>query len=244
MRRFLPGLLIALAVSAFAADKIEKHQFDSNSGRRTYYLYVPPMVNASAPVPLLLVLHGSGHNGLSLVEPWKDLAKRENFIVAGPDSTDPQQWSAPGDGPGPLYDLVEALKSKYPINPRRVYMFGHSAGASFGLQMALLESNYFAAAAVHAGYVPGKADVLIAGAERKIPLQIQVGSQDQVIPVEASRQTRDDLVAAGFAPQFLEIPGHDHNYYVVSKSVNRTAWDFLKNIELRADPVYRIVLFR
>ena len=45
----------------------------------------------------------------------------------------------------------KTLKSKYPINPRRVYLFGHSAGASFALHMSLMESQYFAAAAIHAG---------------------------------------------------------------------------------------------
>ncbi len=51
---------------------------------------------------------------------------------------------------------LKSLKTKYPINPRRVYLFGHSAGAIFALHMSLMESQYFAAAAVHAGALRGR----------------------------------------------------------------------------------------
>jgi poly(3-hydroxybutyrate) depolymerase len=103
------------------------------------------------------MLHGSNRTGNSLVEKWKDLAKKENFIIAGPDATDLSFWGTPQDGPEFLRDLVEELKSKHPINPRRVYLFGHSAGASFAIQMSLLESQYFAATAIHAGALANEA---------------------------------------------------------------------------------------
>ena len=131
----------------------------SKEKQRTYYLFVPETIKASAP--LIVLLHGSTRNGESLVVKWKDLAESEGIIIAGPDSTDSAKWTAPTDGPEFLYDLVEALTQKYPINPRRVYLFGHSAGASFGLQMSLFESEYFAATAVHAGALNGQADRLL-----------------------------------------------------------------------------------
>src|SRR2546425_7221559 len=70
--------------------------------KRPYYLFVPDSLDAR-PVPLLIVLHGSGRDGKSLVDPWRDLASREGFIVAGPDAADRRAWIAPDDGPAFLY---------------------------------------------------------------------------------------------------------------------------------------------
>jgi poly(3-hydroxybutyrate) depolymerase len=143
--------LLLFFTSASAKDDITKELITSNGKTRVYYLYVPSTIKPGSPAPLIVMLHGSGRVGMSLVEKWKDLAKKEGFIIAGPDSLDTRVWGMPQDGPDFLRDLVEELKAKYPINPRRVYLFGHSGGAIFALEMSLMESQYFAATAVHAG---------------------------------------------------------------------------------------------
>jgi poly(3-hydroxybutyrate) depolymerase len=55
----------------------------------------------------------------------------------------------PADGPAFLYFLIEAVKAKHAVDGRRMYLFGHSAGAEFALTMGLIESEFFAAVAVH-----------------------------------------------------------------------------------------------
>src|SRR5580765_4397938 len=103
---FVPG-------SAAAKDEITKELITSQGKTRAYYLYVPSTLKPATPAPLIVMLNGSGRVGTSLVEKWKDLAKKESLIIAGPDSTDPRGWDAPQEGPDYLHDLVEALKSKY-----------------------------------------------------------------------------------------------------------------------------------
>src|ERR1700704_2026334 len=128
----IAALLVLPINCAAPGDEITKELITSKGKTRAYYLYVPATVKASSsPVPLIVMLHGSGRVGVSLVEKWKDLAKKEGFIIAGPDSLDTRVWGMPQDGPDFLRDLVEELKVKYPINPRRVYLFGHSGGAIF-----------------------------------------------------------------------------------------------------------------
>lgn len=235
----IAALLILPLNSAVASDEITKELITSKGKTRAYYLYVPATVKASSPAPLIVMLHGSGRVGMSLVEKWKDLAKKEGFIIVGPDSSNTQVWGSPQDGPDFLRDLVEELKTKYPINPRRVYLFGHSAGASFALEMSLMESQYFAAVAIHAGALPTDDIDLIDSAKRKIPIFIQVGDRDPGLPVKVVRATRDALNAKGFAVELTELPNHDHWYYDLAPKINRTAWDFLKKFELESDPVYR-----
>ena len=232
-------IFLLAGVTASAKDDITKELITSNGKTRAYYLYVPSTVKPESPVPLIVMLHGSGRVGMSLVEKWKDLAKKENLIIAGPDSSNSQGWGMPQDGPDFLRDLVEELKRKYPINPRRVYLFGHSAGAIFALETSLMESEYFAATAIHAGALAPDDRELIQMAKRKIPMFIQVGDSDQSFPLKAVRATRDLLNQNGFAVQLTEIPKHDHWYYDLAPKINLAAWEFLKKYELSQDPVYR-----
>jgi poly(3-hydroxybutyrate) depolymerase len=230
--------LLLVAVSCGSAkDDITKELIKSNGKERAYYLYVPSTIKG--PAPLIVMLHGSGRNGVTLVEKWKDYAKKENIIIVGPDATNVRGWGSPQDGPDFLRDLVEELKTKYPINPRRVYLFGHSAGASFSLHMGLMESEYFAAVAIHAGALRDDDMRVIELAKRKIPISMQVGDSDQMVPVKYCRATRDALKEAGFTVDLIEIENHDHWYYDKAAKFNQTAWEFLKKYELDKDPQYR-----
>jgi predicted esterase len=243
MKPCLLLILLLLSVSSVPSvvkDDITKELIKSNGKERAYYLYVPATVTASSPAPLIVTLHGSGRNGITLVEKWKDYAKKEGIILAGPDASNSQGWSAPQDGPDFLRDLVEELKTKYPINPRRVYLFGHSAGACFAIHMSLMESQYFAAAAIHAGALRSKQEFeLIDLPKRKIPISIQVGDSDAFFPLKEVRATSDALQEAGFPVDMIEIKNHDHNYYTSAPKYNQTAWEFLKKHELPEDPQYQ-----
>src|SRR5918996_4899345 len=231
------ALLLAAVSSALAKDDITKELITFKGKERAYYLYVPSTVKG--PAPLIVMLHGSGRTGVTLVEKWKDYAKKEGIIIAGPDATNLRGWGSPQDGPDYLRDLVEELKSKYPINPRRVYLFGHSAGASFSLHMGLMESQYFAAVAIHAGALTKRDYDVIELAKRKIPISMQIGDSDPLVPLEIVRATRDALKEAGFTVDLIEIENHDHWYYDKASKFNQTAWDFLKKHELEGEPRFQ-----
>ena len=234
---FFTATILNSCPKASAAD-ITKELIVSQGKTRAYYLYVPDKLSPAKPVPLLVVLHGSNRNGITLVEKWKDLASKEGFIVVGPDASNLASWRTPEDGPDFLRDLIEALKAKYPINPRRVYLFGHSAGASFSLYMSLFESQYFAATAIHAGALPKQAYSYIDDAKRKIPVAIWVGTVDESFPLAVVRATRDAMNERGFAVHLTEIPDHDHWYYDLAPKINKEAWEFLKKYELTEAPQF------
>src|SRR5262245_44355657 len=234
---FLTLLLVPL--QAVAADEISKETLDSQGKKRTYYLLAPDSAKAASSVPLIVLLHGSGRNGLSLMEKWKDLASKEGVIIAGPDASDPQGWRVPEDGPAFIHELVEALKTKYPINPRRVYLFGHSAGAVYALNLSMLESEYFAATAIHAGsWRDQHGPTLMDYAKRKIPMAIFVGDRDAYFPLSSVKATEAALKERGFTLELTVMKGHDHWYYDLAPEINRKAWEFLKRHELKEDPRY------
>ena len=224
-------VLLLSPINPAASERITKETIDSHGTKRTYYLFVPD--NYKKNGPLIVTLHGSGHNGASLVEEWKNLASKEGIILAGPDSSNSQSWASPVDGPDLIHDVVEAVKTKYAINPRRVYLFGHSGGAVFALQIAVIESEYFAAAAIHAGAWRSHSELKVIDlAKRKIPIAITVGDRDQFFPLRDVNATCEALKSRGFTVQLSILGGHDHDYYSLASTINPPLWAFLAKQEL------------
>lgn len=248
MKRFVLIYCITFLLTPLtilASEKISKESIPYNNSKRTYYLFVPDTIKPAQQSPLIVLLHGSGRNGLSLVEKWKDSASKEGIILVGPDSADSSHWSVPKDGPDFLHVLVETIKSKYPVNPRRVYLFGHSGGAVFALNISMLESEYFAATAMHAGaWREPKEYEMLKYVTRKIPIAIWVGTNDLFFPLTSVRKTRDALQKQGVSVEVTEMPGHDHWYYGLASKVNQNAWEFLKGQELASDQQYIQYNFR
>ena len=233
-------IVLSLPTSALAVTegKVTRETIVFQKKTRTYYLFVPQNLNSSKPAPLVLLLHGSGGDGAGMIDIWKDLAEKEGIVLGGPAAIDRTHWSWGDDGPDFLHDVVEAIKAKHPINSRRVYVFGHSAGASFALMMSLLESEYFAATAIHAGTLTLEEYSLIGYARRKLPIMIFIGDKDQFVPLALVRGTRDSLASKGFPVELREMPKHDHRYADVAANLNRTAWEFFSKVELTSEPRY------
>jgi poly(3-hydroxybutyrate) depolymerase len=238
-RRVLWALLaVTLGFSEVAAAKTTKESVTSGGISRPYYLALPDKP-PSTPMPLIVLLHGSGRDGKSLLTHWEGLGNTEGLILVGAEATVREGWDMRKDGPDFLYDLVESVKSRSSVDPKRVYLFGHSAGAVHALGMAVLESEYFAAVAVHAGVIDSSNVPFIERAPRKTPVGLWVGTRDPQFPVEAVRRTRDALTTHGFSVQLVEIPGHTHWYYDRAGQINKEVWAFLKQQALAGEPKYQ-----
>jgi poly(3-hydroxybutyrate) depolymerase len=231
-------LLTLSSVAAFATAKPEKQTINSLGTERTYYTFVPEKL--TAPAPLLLLLHGSGRDGMSQINEWKDLAGKEGIILVAPDSANSREWSMNTDGPEFLHDVVEAVRAKHSIDGTRLYIFGHSAGAVFALYMGVMESQYFAAAGVHAGAMGEDFYAYLDLAKRKIPITIWVGTEDPYFKLPMVKATQAELNKHGFDAKVFEMKGHDHNYYAVSKELNPKIWEFLKSNKLDEDANWQV----
>ena len=231
-------LLAVTSAAAFAAAKPEKQTITSQGGERTYYTFVPEKL--TAPAPLLLLLHGSGRDGMSQINEWKDLAEKEGIILAAPDSANSREWSMNTDGPEFLHDVVEAVRAKHSVDGSRLYIFGHSAGAVFALYMGVMESRCFAAAGVHAGAIGEDFYPSLDLAQRKIPITIWVGTEDPYFKLTLVKATQAELNKHGFDAKVVEMKGHDHNYYAVSKDLNPKIWEFFKSNKLDDDASWQV----
>ena len=247
MRHFLAALLMFACALTHAraqgkSGAVVKGEVESGGRKRTYHLFAPAGKEPAKALPLVVVFHGSGQGGAALVEPWTGLAAREGFIVVGPDSADASKWSTPADGPEFVHDLVEHLKTKHPVDARRVYLFGYSAGSGFAINISLLESRYFAATAVFASATFSRQ--YASAAERRIPFLIRAGTDDEVFALRDVKATAKGLSELGFPVEFRELAGRGHNYYRVAAELNEEVWRFFIRHELKEEPDYRHYEFK
>jgi predicted esterase len=216
-------------ISAPSQPKSTKNTFEFAGHTRTFYSFVP---NGEGPLPLVLLLHGSGRNGQVMVDAWADLAAREHFMIAAPDAYDPAYWQPNLDSAEFLHAVVDQVEAKHAVDRNRIYLFGHSAGAVYSLLLAIFDSHYYAAISLHAGALQQTQSNIFANADRRMPIGIWVGDRDQFFPLEMVNASVKEFKANGFPVELTIIPIHDHNYYVISDEVNGKAWAFLKKYQL------------
>jgi poly(3-hydroxybutyrate) depolymerase len=241
MRQFLIGCTWALAVAGLSLAETgahtQKNTLSFGGESRTYYVFTPS--GLATPAPVLLLLHGSGNAGTSLIDLWQRLAQTEGIILVAPNSSDPADWDYRKDSPDFLHAVLDQVESTYAVDTRRVYLFGHSTGAVYALYLSIVESEYFAATAIYEGSLPASNFKLIASAQRRIPISIWVGTGDASFPLPQVRATRDAFNARGFTVELREISGHDQNYDAMAGDVNTAAWQFLGTNKLGKDPDFQ-----
>jgi poly(3-hydroxybutyrate) depolymerase len=235
-RLFLAFALLLAALPARAGD-IAKLSLAFAGRDRTYYLAAP---DGQVPAPLLLLLHGSGGNGLFMAQLWKDVAARAGIVLVAPDSLDTEKgWDLRTDGPDYIHAVIAAAQAAHPVDPRRLYVFGQSGGAVYSLTLAMLESEYFAAVAFHAGGWRSAAEYrATAYARRRIPIAINVGDKDEYFPLKSVRDTDAVLEKAGFPVTLNVLEGRRHTIADVPADFNEGVWAFLSAHTLADAPRY------
>ena len=232
------GAAILIAIALFQGDQDLRQTIVSSGRERSYRVFVPDGFGKSGPGPAVVLFNGSGSSVDGLMDPWKDIARRDGVMLIGPGALAQGAWRIPDDSPDFTQEVVEALKARFPIDPRRVYLFGHSGGAGHVLLLGLLESEYFAAVGAHAGALRSSDAPLLKVPKRKIPMAIWIGTKDQMVPLKMARDTLAVLTARGFPAKLAEINGHTHAYAERAKEVTGEAWAFLQKEALPADPKY------
>src|SRR5262245_7969499 len=210
----------------------------SNGQPRGYRVFVPDGFSKSAPGPVVILYNGSGSSVDGLMNPWKEIARRDGVMLIGPDAFQSGAWRIPQDSPDFTGEVVEEVKAKFPIDPRRGYLFGHSGGAGHVRLLGLLESEYFAAVGAHAGALSPDDRKLLDVPQRHIPMAIWVGTKDEMVPLKMVRDTLAVLTQRGFPAKVSELPGHTHSYAERATEVTAAAWEFLRKESLAAEPKF------
>jgi len=131
----------------------------SNDLVRRCHVHLPSNYEGSNYLPLLIALHGRLGTGKKMIKQtgFNGIADREGFIVVYPEGFK-RGWA---DGRGIAHadkrsvddvafivKLVKVLQEKFPIDPTRIYIAGHSNGGFMAQRLAIEHSHHFAAIAV------------------------------------------------------------------------------------------------
>lgn len=218
---------------------VERKTIQSGASLQSYVLYVPERRGETGLMPLLVVMHGAGGNGLEQVQAWLPLAAAESVILLGPNiENSARVWDQLYDHPEWIRGAIDQTAREHHVDSRRLYLWGYSAGGMFSFYLAFLESRYFAAAAVHGGVIENFKYQMADFARRKIPLAYYIGTRDQWWSVQQTRASRDALVSRGFPVHYVELEGADHNFHARSGEITRDAWSYMSRLSLEAAPQF------
>ena len=243
MKAITLAALMLIIGAAFVRTDVQGGQdvrvtLTSNGRERAYRVFIPEGFGKPAPGPAVVLFNGSGSPVDGLMDPWKEVARKESIALIGPDAFRSGAWRIPEDSPDFTQEVVASALSKFPIDQRRVYLFGHSGGAGHVILLGLLEAEFFAAVGAHASALRAEDRRLLDVPKRKIPMKIWAGTEDSMVPIKAVRDTLAALTAKGFPAQVSEIRGHTHSYAERGAATTAEAWEFLKPHALSADPVF------
>ncbi|MEQ1703923.1 MAG: alpha/beta fold hydrolase [Ilumatobacteraceae bacterium] len=162
---------------------------------RPFEVFTPSSYDEATPMPLVVLLHGFGASG-DIQEAYfqlQPLAEERGFLYVHPDGTvnqiGRQFWNATDaccgfattiDDSGYLLALIEQVEADYNVDPRRIYLVGHSNGGFMSYRMACDHADKIAAIASLAGAT--FADVEDCDPSEPVSVLQIHGTADETIP--------------------------------------------------------------
>ena len=239
----LPGCVASLPEKIPPGSKTYQKKVDTRImiSRRSYLVHVPPVLDAIAPLPPVVVVHGAFDTakGMEKISGFSALADEEGFVALYPNGMGLlgflQHWNAGHccgkaaaddvDDVGFLLEVIADVQQRLPIDPARIYMVGFSNGGMLAYRFAAEKTGVLAALATVAATAGGKASQdqplwHIPDPAGPLPLITFHGLSDGAIPA-----------AGGISPD----RGGSRSFLSVSDSVS--FW--VRNNGCSADPVER-----
>jgi predicted peptidase len=186
---------------------------------------------------VITFLHGNGDHGSDNrrqvregARVWAETANQERFpaFVLAPQCPAGDGWGRPAGLAGyptgspleALFELLDDVERRFPIDPRRRYITGMSGGGWGALRALSHQPGRFAAAILvcpageptrHPEVPPRENGVgVVAGLER-LPLWFFHGTADPIVPISLTRERVAALRRAGGAPRLTEYEGVKHD---------------------------------
>lgn len=184
----------------------------TSTGRQGAYLL--PRGREQAALPLLVMLHGTGGKGSTMILRLRPVAERDRFIAVAPDSVSVAgAWLAGQSSGGPSEDYRHVLATvrevlalpNVRVDAARVLIAGFSVGSGLAADIASREQMFTSFAVLH-GHV-----ALDAIGPRRVRGWLSTGDRDRTRPPDvmkglAERMRRD----AGFSDVSLQVFRVDH----------------------------------
>jgi phospholipase/carboxylesterase len=202
------GSLRALAWRASQRSAREFNLFESPQP----LAFIPDIVDAKKPAPMILLLHGAGQRAERLLTRITPAAQARGVIILAPQAAS-ATWDIIRAFRGAAINFSEdaqrldaslsALFAQFTIDPKRVAIGGFSDGASYALSLGPRNQELF----THImGFSPGGFVPFEDKARAKV--FVSHGRQDQILNFEnAAESVVPDMKAQGFDVRFEAFDG-------------------------------------
>lgn len=197
-------------------------------------VYVPASYDPKKSVPLVVLLHGRGDSENDMMaSPWvRAAAEAGSAIVIAPYARGDNQYVDPASTD--VYAALDVARSAFNIDPRRIYLAGHSMGGYGVFIVGPKHPQMWAAVlAASGGMVTEDMSAALHGFQQ-IPVFLVVGSNDPIVPQGYMKQNYDMLVASGIEAHYYEEPGGLHFIGTIKHSFAQAWHDMLAHTNLRA----------
>ena len=179
-----------------------------------YGFFIPPSYETSRPYPLVIYLHGSTDTVSWDLDWYHDPVQSEDPVfMLTPKSLEANNgwgnsWMPEhSEDMRKTLEVVALIREEYNIDPNRIYVHGASMGGFGIFNLLAKEPDLFAGAySICGGGDPATAEMVM-----NTPLWIFHGADDDVVPVELSRDMYQAIHRAGGAMvRYTEYPGVGH----------------------------------
>lgn len=236
-RRLVLGAATTLAVPQARAQpayaSAQFHTLDTGAGRRRFRLFAP---HQSAGRPLVLAFHGVSDSpaNMATYSRLDEAAAEHGWILAYP-AAETSRW--------PYFSarrmarevdfcgaLISHLVTTLDADATRVHLTGMSGGAFFINVVASRLSQQVASIAAHSGGlgILGRDGI---NAQRKFPVLVIHGQDDQVTPIDSGRAMAAQYQREGHAVEVVEYPNWGH-VWAHEHGVNQRIADFFQRTPL------------
>ncbi|MBI4230244.1 MAG: PDZ domain-containing protein [Planctomycetes bacterium] len=182
-------------------------------------------VTGDAPLPLVVLLHGTNSSTGYMFHNWEPVAGREALLAAPWGN---RNWNDGQEANDDAFvmKMVDEILAGFDIDLARIYVTGHSRGAYYTFEWGVERGDLFAAAGMFAG---GRA-ATDGASDRRCPFIQYHGELDRSVPCASGRQAEEALKAAGHAVEFIMEPGGtaDPDHHEMVPQGIRAIWEFFK----------------
>ena len=217
-----------------------EHSYVFEEAHKTiaYALFVPTNYDPAKPAPLVVLLHGLYSN------PWQVMhyrgiaeeAEKRGYLVVAPYGYNGGGWYGsrgkgkdaglhippPPNSPDNLGELSEKdvlnvlglVRKNYAVDPRRIYLMGHSMGGGGTLYLGMKYRSIWAALAPLAPAI--YTDPAELKEARDLPVIVVQGDQDRLVKVQNTRRWVDEMKVLKMDYQYDEIKGGDHIFSIAA----------------------------
>ena len=236
--KHLLSLLLAITLMApcQAQEEYQHKSYQSELGTLNYRILEPESFDSSQKYPLVLFLHGAGERGSDNQKQLTHGSQmflnpiiRQEYpaFVLFPQCPEGPTWNLdqypesfstdlfmkeyePTARIQMLIQMVDSMRQLPYVDENRIYIMGLSMGAMATYELTWRYPERFAAAVPICGALnPEKIE-----RAAQIPFRIYHGDNDNVVPVQHSRNAYKALTKANAIVEYFEFPGWFHDSWI------------------------------